>query len=76
MHAGGDYINRPRHNQAFVVSEVNGTWGRARRVARALNTGANAQIFTVSCGSAGNCSAGGYYSQAHSMQEVIVVNKS
>ena len=52
---------RPR--QVFVVSEVNGTWGKAIEVpgTAALNQGGNANIDSVSCGSAGNCSAGGIY---------------
>jgi D-alanine-D-alanine ligase-like ATP-grasp enzyme len=59
--AGGTYGNRSGRMQAFVISEVNGTWRTAREIAGALNTGGNAQVYTVSCGSAGNCSAGGYY---------------
>src|ERR1700722_7951421 len=47
--------------QAFVVSETGGTWGAAEEVpgTAALNTGGNAQVNSVSCSSAGNCSAGG-----------------
>jgi hypothetical protein len=50
--------------QAFVVGEKNGTWGRAQPVRglAARNTGRNAQIVSVSCTTAGNCSAGGDYS--------------
>jgi hypothetical protein len=48
---------------AFVVSQVNGTWGKARQVPgiAALNTGGAASITSVSCTSPGNCSAGGFY---------------
>ena len=52
------------HQQAFVVSEVNGTWGsRPMRSpgTAALNHGGGAAIASVSCASAGNCSAGGSY---------------
>ena len=40
-----------------------GTWGRAIEVpgTAALNTGGDAEIHSVSCASAGNCSAGGLY---------------
>ena len=64
--AGGQYATGQRHlaisQQAFVVSEINGTWGTAEKVpgSGALNPGGIAQINSVSCSSPGNCSAGGY----------------
>jgi hypothetical protein len=60
--AGGDYRNRHRHLQGFVVSETNGRWGRAIEVPglRALNKG-GARVTSVSCASVGNCAAGGSY---------------
>jgi hypothetical protein len=60
--AGGYYVDA-RGIQAFVVSEKNGTWRTAEEVpgTAALNIGGNAQVSSVSCASAGNCSAGGYY---------------
>ena len=63
--AGGSYTDGGHHEQAFVVSQKNGTWGPARRVpgTAALNTGGSAQVTSVSCASAGNCSAGGTYQQ-------------
>ena len=51
-----------------MVSETNGVWGRAIEVPGlgALNKGAyvaeGAEVLSVSCASAGNCAAGGYYS--------------
>jgi len=64
--AGGFYRDRSRHFQAFVASERNGRWEVAVEVpgSGALNKGGNAQITSVSCASAGNCAAGGYYSQS------------
>src|SRR5258706_47418 len=61
--AGGYYTDSSGRHQVFVVSEVNGTWRTAVEVpgSAALNKGGNANIFSLSCGSAGNCSAGGYY---------------
>jgi hypothetical protein len=51
------------HGQAFVVSERNGTWGKAIEVpgSGALNPGGDGSVNSVSCGSAGNCAAGGEY---------------
>ncbi|MDR2985971.1 MAG: hypothetical protein LBV34_14135, partial [Nocardiopsaceae bacterium] len=61
--AGGFYFDQHRHPQGFVVSERNGRWGQAIEVPGlgALNQGGRAFVNSVSCGSAGNCSAGGTY---------------
>jgi hypothetical protein len=50
--------------QLFVVNEVNGTWYRATPLPGAvkLNQGDDAGFSTISCPTAGNCAAGGYYS--------------
>src|SRR5262249_53691827 len=47
--------------QAFVASEQNGTWHTAIKVpgSGALNKRGEAEVFSVSCASAGNCGAGG-----------------
>ena len=61
--AGGQYTNSKR-GQAFVVSQVNGVWGQAEQVpgiAELAKRGFGANTESVSCASAGNCSAGGYY---------------
>ena len=61
--AGGSYQDGSRHTQAFVVSQAHGTWHTAIEVpgTAALNRGGQAFITSVSCGSAGNCGAGGTY---------------
>jgi hypothetical protein len=75
--AGGFYTAGSSGDlQAFVVNEVNGTWGTGTQVAGALNTGGNAVIFTVSCASAGNCSAGGYYTSAVDGQLALIINET
>jgi hypothetical protein len=62
--AGGFYIDSSGETQAFVVDESNGTWGTAQEVpgTGSLNTEGAAQVSSISCASAGNCAAGGYYS--------------
>jgi len=72
--AGGYYTDSSRHQQAFVVSETNRTWGKAVEVpgTAALNKGGDAQVGSVSCASAGNCSAGGYYVSHGSLQAFVV----
>lgn len=61
--AGGRYLDSSAHEQAFVISEVNGTWGNAKQVPglAALNVDGLAEVDAVSCASAGNCTAGGNY---------------
>src|SRR6266851_5118237 len=76
--AGGTYTDSSKRMQAFVVSEVNGTWHTAREVpgTAALNTGGNAFVQSVSCTSAGNCSAGGGYTGSSGHRQAFVVTES
>ena len=73
--AGGYYSNS-RVQGPFVVSEVNGTWGPAKAVATALNTGGSGRIESVSCASAGNCSAGGGYTDSSGHSQAFVVSQT
>jgi hypothetical protein len=80
--AGGWFTDRQGNRQAFLVSEVNGTWRTAFEVpgTAALNSAGLAEITSVSCPSAGNCAAGGYYEKtvdgdAHGPLEAFVVSK-
>jgi len=75
--AGGSYLASLGHIQLFVVSQINGTWQKAIEVPGivALNQGKDAAIFSVSCASAGNCSAGGYYAVNRGVQQAFVVNQ-
>ena len=74
--AAGDYEDSSGGKQVFVASEVNGTWGQAEEVpgTAALNQDGNAKASSVSCASAGNCVAGGYYG-GDSSQPVFVVSE-
>src|SRR5580698_2050285 len=76
--AAGNYDNRSGHGQAYVVSEKNGSWGTAIEVPRlaTLNTGGNAQVTSLSCASAGNCAAGGFYSSDGDQQAFVVSEKN
>ncbi len=77
--AGGNYstfVNEPGPIGAFVVSEQGGTWGTAEQVASLLNQGGNASLNSVSCASAGNCSAGGYYTDGSGGQQAFVVGET
>jgi hypothetical protein len=75
--AGGSYKDGSGHQQAFLVSERNGTWGKARQVpgSGALNAGGVAAVTSVSCASAGNCAAGGFYRDGSSNQQAFVASE-
>ena len=62
--AVGDYTAAHGNGQGFAVSERNGKWAKAAELPGlgALNTGGGADVLSVSCASAGDCAAAGYYS--------------
>ena len=72
--AGGYYIGRHGRQQGFVAVEKNGVWGTAVEVPGlgALSKGGGAGVVSVSCGSAGNCAAGGYYTGRHDVRQGFV----
>jgi hypothetical protein len=76
--AGGSYQDRSGHAHAFVVTQVNGTWGTARGIPglATLNTGDNAAVTSVSCATAGNCSAGGTYADGAGHGQAFVVTQT
>jgi hypothetical protein len=67
-------IDHISNTQAFVASETNGTWGTALEVpgTAALNSGGYAEVISVSCATAGNCSAGGWYTDSTATQAFVV----
>ena len=75
--AGGEYAASPGDNEAFVVSEVNGTWGNAEKVpgSGTLNEGEQALVESVSCELPGDCSAGGSYLDDDGQAQAFVVNE-
>jgi hypothetical protein len=75
--ASGSYLDRLGDLQPFVVSERNGWWGAAIKVPglASLNTGEQAGIMSLSCGSAGNCAAGGSYKNSSGRVRAFVVSE-
>ena len=75
--AGGFYTDGSHRQQAFVVSERNGTWRTAIEVpgSGSLNAGGDATVNSVSCASAGNCAAGGLYTDRSGHQQAFVVSE-
>ncbi len=76
--AGGTYTDASTNTQGFLVDETNGTWGTAVEVPglAALNAGGSADVYTLSCGSVGNCSAGGDYADALGNFQGYVVSET
>ena len=74
---GGSYTDRFGRRQAFVASETKGAWSKAIEVpgAGALNRGGDAEVFSVSCASAGNCAAGGWYMDRSGSHQAYVVSE-
>lgn len=68
----------PGQNLAFVVRERNGVWGQALRIPglAALQGGSTgARVSVMSCSSAGNCSAGGRYTDHAGKGQAFVVSE-
>ena len=76
--ADGAYTDHSGNPHAFVVSQVHGTWGEAEQVPGlpALNKGDDAQISDLSCGSARNCAAAGYYTASSGHTQAFVVSRT
>jgi hypothetical protein len=75
--AGGLYRTRPGfpgHLQAFVVDEVGGRWRLAREVpgTAKLNAFGDAEVNSLSCTSAGDCTAGGFYTAGSGSHAFVV----
>jgi hypothetical protein len=71
--AGGSYADGSGNAHAFVVSETNGTWGAAIEVPGTdLDAGGSAEVQTISCGAAGDCSAGGAYADDNQFHDSSV----
>ncbi|HUC58173.1 MAG TPA: hypothetical protein VMA95_12280 [Streptosporangiaceae bacterium] len=75
--AGGNYLNHSGEQEAFVVSRRNGKWGKAIEVPGlgSLNAGV-AQAWSVSCGQAGNCTAGGFYQDRKRKTQGFLVSQT
>jgi hypothetical protein len=76
--AAGSYADHRQRNQGFVVTERDGRWANARPVPglQALNRGGDAEASVVSCGAAGVCAAGGYYTDKRGERAFVVLAKN
>ena len=70
--AGGYYVDGGDNQQVMVIEETDGVWEPAEEVAGSLNVAGYAQITSISCASAGNCSAAGYYATETALVGLVV----
>ena len=75
---GGYYSDKSSKRQAFVAEKTNGNWGTAVKLpgAATLNKGGNAEVTSVSCATAGYCTAGGFYTNGSHKREAFVANET
>lgn len=77
--AGGYYTDASGNQQAFVVTEAGGIWRSAREVpgtAAVDLVSPGGEVLSVSCAMAGNCSAGGYYTDASGQQQAFIATET
>jgi hypothetical protein len=75
--AGGDYSLTEKRSQAFVVNETVGKWGKAQAVPgfTSRDAGENTLVYAISCPTAGNCGAGGSYSDGSNKTLVFLMSE-
>ena len=79
--AGGSYATHANGYgvEAFVVTQTRGVWGQAEEVpgSASLNAGdGGAYVASISCASAGNCSAGGEYTDSSGEGQAFAVSQA
>jgi hypothetical protein len=78
--AGGTYVDGSSNIEVFVADEAGGVWGNAIEIpgAGALNVGGDASVSSVSCapGTAGACSAVGYYNDSSGNLQAFVADET
>ena len=75
--AAGSYIDASAHHQGLLVSEVAGTWSTGVQAALpAAATDPLVSLSSVSCPSAGNCTAVGSYADASHDQQGLLVSET
>jgi hypothetical protein len=75
--SGGSYEDGHGHSLVFVVGERGGRWGTAIEIPgiAGLNAGGYPQVSSVSCPSAGNCAAGGWYLDSSHNRHAFIVSE-
>src|SRR5207248_2898805 len=76
--AVGRYADSSNHQQGLLLTETAGTWATGVEADPPANAGSNPGVglVSVSCASAGNCSAVGYYSDSLSHQQGLLLTET
>jgi hypothetical protein len=76
--AGGSYTDASGHSQGLLLSESSGTWstGIEASLPSDAGTNPNAGIGSVSCVSAGTCSAVGFYEDSSGNEQGLLLSES
>ena len=76
--AVGDYIDSSGHLQGVLLSETSGTWATGAEAPLPPNAGTNPHpsFNSVSCASAGNCTAVGFYEDSSGAYQVLVLTET
>jgi hypothetical protein len=74
---GGTYADEQKKEQVFIEDEVNGIWGTPQQVpgTGALNVIGIARVNRVSCATAGNCAAVGYYTDRDGLRHAFAADE-
>ena len=73
--AVGSYTDRSGNQQGLLLSETRGTWAPAMKATLPAGTGSNPEVTinSVSCVSAGNCSAVGSYNDSSGHEQGLLL---
>jgi hypothetical protein len=76
--ATGGYFDRSRHEQVLLLTETSGrsATGVEARLPANADTNPNADLNSVSCASAGNCTAVGYYFDNSRHEQVLLLTET
>ncbi len=77
--SAGYYLDSSSNFQAMLARETSGTWTRATEVTAPANARSNpgAELYAISCSSAGNCTAAGDYNDsAGNLQGMVETSTS
>jgi hypothetical protein len=76
--AVGTYTDSSGYGQGFLLSETDGSWESATQATLPANAGSDpsVQLGSVSCASAGNCSAVGTYTDSSGNQQGLLLSET
>jgi hypothetical protein len=74
--AVGTYLDSAEHPQVLLLTETGGTWAAGVEGTLPANAGSVRGVSSVSCASAGNCSAVGTYADSSGIQHALLLNET